>query len=136
MGSDENYRLNQREAQRTWQANNPDYWRRYRSTNAPYRARERQRQHRRRHPDQHIQASLQPDVAKMDASTPIKSGTYKMQIVSGVAKMDTLLVQLIVIPEDRRPQERICGCQADFVGKLSPDVAIGSREVNQHKDKP
>jgi hypothetical protein len=116
MGNDAHYRQNQRQAQRTWQASNPDYWRRYRSANASYRSRERQRQYRRRHPQGSLpqpsqaaegtthQSSLQADVAKMDASTQIKPGIYKMQVVSGVAKMDAILVQLIVIEEDRRPQ--------------------------------
>lgn len=147
IGSDEEYRENQRKAQHEWQARNPDYWRRYRSANAPYRRRERQRQYRRRHPlapqphrepcfDQVGEPSLRgPNVVKMDASTPIRPGTYKMQAVSdsgGVAKMDAILVQLIVIQEDSGPQERTCNCQGDIEGRLTPIEPMGSRAANQH----
>jgi len=128
MGSDADYREYQHKAQCAWRAKNPDYWRQYRADNEAYRRREQQRQYRRRHPQASPppfsgEPSLQqPGVARMDASTPIKPGTYKMQMVgdsAGVAKMDTILVQLIVVQEDRRPQEWTCSCQGAKEGRLS-----------------
>jgi hypothetical protein len=133
MQRDEDYRKNQHNAQQTWKSKNPDYWRKYRSANEAYRQREQQRQDLRRHPQILVppvqstsqpclfpveQPSLQhPHVAKMDASTPIKTGTYIIQPV-GVAKMDAIVVQLIVMQEEPRPQDRTRGREEGFGGTL------------------
>lgn len=133
MGRDEAYRENQRKAQCAWKEKKPRYWREYRANHEAYREREKQRQYRRRHPlgpsiaaqvPPAQESSLRPaDVAKMDATIPIKSGTYRIEPVFAtgcVAKMDTMVVQLVVIEEDARPQERTCTCQVDFFDTLYP----------------
>ena len=96
LATDEDYRLNQADAQRRWRQSHPDYWRKYRQGHPDYRQRnldlQRQRNHiRRRHP-----------IAKMDSllpQTPFCSGTYQLVPFDpgGIVKMDALIVKIDVV---------------------------------------
>ena len=96
--SDEDYRANQAQAQRSWAGGHRDYWRDWRAAHPAYTERNRLEQRRR---DRQRHASR---LAKMDASTPVSpiaSGTYRLVPWTGgdLAKMDACTVKLTVIPE-------------------------------------
>lgn len=91
MRSDHDYRANQRDCQRRWRKQNPDYWRKYRMSHPLYVERNRllQRMRDRRH------------LAKMDAlerGCLLESGTYYV-VPEGVdlAKMDVLWRKYLLI---------------------------------------
>ena len=84
LKSDPDYRENQRQAQKRWQAHHPDYWKNYRANHTGYVDRNRELQRKRnarRHP---LAAATETDAsmfAKMDASTEdfyLSSGTYRL----------------------------------------------------------
>ena len=95
MATDADYRKNQKEAQATWQENNPQYWRHYRNTHPEYvqnnRCLQKQRDARRR----------AVRLAKMDALNPkkhIMSGTYYLvPFLDNLAKMDALTQKINII---------------------------------------
>lgn len=83
MAEDEIYRADQRESQKLWREQNPDYWRGYRKTHPEYVERNRLLQKVR---DARAKSRL---LAKMDALTSepvLISGTY--YLVPHLAKMD------------------------------------------------
>jgi hypothetical protein len=96
LATDEDYRLNQADAQRRWREAHRDYWREYRESHPEYSQRNRrlqgERNHiRRRHP-----------IAKMDSLIPktsFYSGTYQLVPVDlgGIAKMDALIVKIDLV---------------------------------------
>ena len=104
--SDADYRDNQRQANESWRAGHPDYWRRYRERHPEYKERNRQQQHER---DQRRKASRatkgSPLLAKSDAlpiSTALntlKSGRYRLIPVTrlDLAKSDALTVEISLI---------------------------------------
>ena len=100
MARDEDYRNNQREAQRTWMQKRPDYWRQYRRRNPQYVQRNRERQRERnRLRGSCSQGSILHPIAKMDAiqpQAPLFSGRYRLIPLPGpsVAKMDAILVEI------------------------------------------
>jgi hypothetical protein len=94
--SDPDYRLNQANAQRTWGARHPDYWRAYRLGHPEYCERNRVRR-RERYREESTRR-----VAKMDVLTPesvVPSGTYQLSpVTSGdVAKMDAWTVEITLL---------------------------------------
>jgi hypothetical protein len=90
---DPDYKANQRDCQKTWRDNNPDYWREYRERNEKYTERNRNRQRERRRGG---------GVAKMDASgmdLALESGIYYIVPESAdVAKMDASAKKVRLIP--------------------------------------
>jgi hypothetical protein len=102
LADDEDYRLNQKAAQKAWRDEHPGYWKDYRNKHPDYvtKNRENQRKLRARKRDQTLA------VAKMDAlpiQPPIIPGTYQLVFLSGldahpVAKMDALTVEIRVVP--------------------------------------
>jgi hypothetical protein len=93
LATDPDYKANQKESQKTWRENHPDYWREYRERNPQYAEHNRNQQRERRRSG---------SVAKMDASTidlPLESGTYFIMPASGdVAKMDASARKVRLIP--------------------------------------
>jgi hypothetical protein len=97
MTTDPDYQANQRDSQRHWQHQHPQYWRQYRQMRADYRARNRLLQQHRDH-----KRRRQP-LAKMDASGPVSfitPGIYHLIPAVGahLAKMDVLSQKCHVIP--------------------------------------
>jgi hypothetical protein len=96
MASDSDYQANQRDCQKRWRKEHPDYWRQYRSQNPHYvqsnRIKQRERDRKRR----------LGNLAKMDAldrASLFKSRTYYL-FPAGIdlAKMDALKHRYILIP--------------------------------------
>jgi hypothetical protein len=97
MATDPDYQANQRDCQRAWHTQHPDYWRQYRRERADYRERNRLLQH---HRDAKRRARV---LATMDASEPLSfvtPGIYHLIPVVGehLAKMDVLSQKCHVIP--------------------------------------
>jgi len=102
LGSDADYRANQRQAQRAWADDHGDYWRKYRARHPDYADHNRREQRRR---DRSRRVTR---LAKMDASTPINivpSGTYRLLAAAGgdLAKKDAWTVKITVISKDYAP---------------------------------
>jgi hypothetical protein len=95
------YRANQKQAQESWLKKHPGYFRDYRKSRPVYAARNRERQRHRNGLRGRKKTSLQrqPLIAKMDASPPIKSGTYHLIPIGDplIAKMDSVVVELSVV---------------------------------------
>jgi len=88
MASDPDYQANQRDCQKRWRKQNPDYWRQYRMNNPLYVERNRLLQRKR------DRKRRLDNLAKMDALKRVsllESGTYYI-IPEGadLAKMDAL----------------------------------------------
>lgn len=109
---DAEYKENQSSAQREWRKKHPSYWRNYRKMHPLYteknRALQRERNRKARDAVEGARALGDvvskgdlPMIAKMDALSRVKPGTYRLvPVVPGViAKMDALLVQLSLLPE-------------------------------------
>jgi hypothetical protein len=96
MHEDPDYRANQKEAQRSWRGQNPEYWRDYRAKHPEYVVRNRQHQEGRNQCRRAV-------IAKMDAlaiSNPLISGTYRLVPLCGegvIAKMDAYTVKIEMI---------------------------------------
>jgi hypothetical protein len=93
--SDPDYKENQSSAQKAWAKRNSNYWSKYRSSHPNYRERNRkfqQERNRKRNSD---------SIAKMDTNRQNSqdlSGLYLMTpLKDGIAKMDTLIVEIKVI---------------------------------------
>ena len=97
MATDADYRQNQKDSQKLWQTQHPDYWRQYRHRHPQYCERNRmlQKQRDTKRRAQHL--------AKMDALKRLKSinpGTYYLiPCMGNLAKMDVLTQKIKVIPE-------------------------------------
>ncbi len=96
MASDPDYQANQRDCQKRWRKQNPDYWRQYRMNNPLYVERNRLLQRKR------DRKRRLDNLAKMDALKRVsllESGTYYI-IPEGadLAKMDALDRRIILIP--------------------------------------
>jgi hypothetical protein len=97
MATDADYRQNQKDSQKLWQTQHPDYWRQYRNRHPQYCERncmlQKQRDGKRR--AQHL--------AKMDTLKRLKSinpGTYYLiPCITSLAKMDALTQKINIIPE-------------------------------------
>ena len=104
MAEDETYRRDQKEAQKDWCNNNPDYWKKYRSKNTKYTDRNRVQQKERNRTVKGL-SSVKPDfgkIAKMDAlqaKNKTLSGRYRLTPLSApdIAKMDAIIVEIDVI---------------------------------------
>jgi len=93
------YKGNQADARKRWQKNHPEYWRTYRKRHLQYEARNRQRQRERNLKRvKASRSSTEPMIANMDATTEIKSGTYRLIPVgaSVIANMD-MVVELSLL---------------------------------------
>ncbi len=97
LQTDQDYRDNQRDAQRRWRDNHPEYWREYRASHPGYvernRGLQRERNHRRRG----------GVIAKRDESTfrnSMRSGFYRLIPAKEdtIAKRDEYLVKLDILP--------------------------------------
>ncbi len=99
MSEDRDYQATQRESQRLWQQNNPDYWRQYRRNNCDYRRRNRLLQRARDDVSRCRQPSTGNSLAKMDTLNRILDDTTMTYIISAgpgnLAKMDALQVKII-----------------------------------------
>ena len=104
--NDEDYRENQRRAQRAWVKRCPEYWKRYREAHPETvernRLKQRERDQRRR--ERRVAASAASDLAKKNVSSaqrPLPSGTYElrpvMQAAGALDKMDVWHVQIAVL---------------------------------------
>lgn len=94
--ADNDYRENQAQAQRRWQAAHPDYWRRYRHDHPDYAQRNRDQQQRRNAERDNRPV---PVIAKMDASgpaLPVQTGLYLLSGMqdNSIAKMDAWIVEI------------------------------------------
>ena len=105
LQSDEDYKTNQKAAQKEWCRKNPHYWKLYRLSNPDYAARNKTLQ-KLRNTKARNAAELQNKeagmIANMDASIrkpEIISGYYMLYPVAAgkIAKMDQLLVRIDVI---------------------------------------
>ena len=97
LANDSDYRANQAEAQRQWRSRNKDYWKQYRRRNRAYTERNRIRQRERNRGRR-----SGSEIAKMDElkeKNIITSGHYRLVPLCnpGVAKMDELIVEIVVI---------------------------------------
>ena len=111
MAEDEVYCNDQKDAQKLWRENNPDYWKEYRRKNPGYTKRNREKQRDRnrslrakacRKPDCQPVAKMDTAIAKMDAIGPESaafSGRYRLIPLAGqmIAKMDALIVEISAI---------------------------------------
>jgi len=104
LAADTAYKGNQADAQRQWRQNHPNYWREYRRSHPEYCDRNREQQRKRNGLRKGVDVcsvllQSQPEIAKMDAAPPLKSGTYRL-IPYGVpliAKMDSMVVELALV---------------------------------------
>ena len=96
MASDEDYRLNQKDAQAKWRRNNPGYFKRYRQNHPEYRKRNRELQKKR---DARRRSK---NLAKMDALSKVYNdnsiGYYIFPADSDLAKMDASFPIYRIIP--------------------------------------
>jgi hypothetical protein len=105
LQNDEDYRKNQRDAQRIWRKNNPDYWKKYRMDHPEYADRNRSFQIKRNLKARGDPRNLDtnPDkIAKMDdlsKNNSLTSGYYMLYpvAVGKIAKMDEMLVKIDLI---------------------------------------
>lgn len=102
MRQDPAYRLNQQDAQKRWQAKNPDYWKAYRDEHLEYTRQNREKQ-RSRNRFQRSMASISRQIANMDplfAEKNYISGYYGLVSVQDLrfAKMDAKFVKIIEMP--------------------------------------
>lgn len=104
MAEDETYRRDQKDAQKIWCTNNPDYWKNYRSENTEYTDRNRgQQKERNRMLRGKSSVKLESGkIAKMDAlpaKTETLSGRYQLTPLTtpDIAKMDAIIVEIDVI---------------------------------------
>lgn len=99
MNTDSDYRADQRESQRLWQQNNPDYWREYRRNHQEYREHNRQMQRVRDGTYKQPKAYDEIDLAKMDTLNRILNATTETYFISpgpdNLVKMDALQVKII-----------------------------------------
>lgn len=97
MTTDPDYRANQRDSQRSWQNQHPQYWHQYRQTRADYRERNRLLQQHRDH-KRRIRPLAKRDV--LESVTCIQPGIYHLIPAVGppLAKMDVLSQKCHVIP--------------------------------------
>lgn len=91
--SDPDYLQNQLQAQRAWNARNPDYWRAYRADHPAYVATNRLKQRTRNNHGEML------PIAKMDPSAtalPFQNGLYTLTLLdpAGIAKMGVWTVRL------------------------------------------
>jgi hypothetical protein len=100
--NDADYGSNQRRANQRWQADHPDYWKRYRASHQQYVHRNREQQ-RVRDGSAKIGGHDQVEhLAKSDAllaKTPIHSGSYWLipVVANNLAKSDALFVKIELI---------------------------------------
>ena len=86
MSEDRDYQATQRESQRLWQQNNPDYWRQYRRNNCDYRRRNRLLQRARDDVSRCRQPSTGNSLAKMDTLNRILDDTTMTYIIFSRAR--------------------------------------------------
>lgn len=111
LKNDPDYRENQAKARKKWSEAHPDYMRNYRKNNEDYREKERKRSATSRNLKKAAGENMDKlppleRVVNMDQSNTQcieKSGYYKITPLSskGVVNMDSYIVQLIVIEQDR-----------------------------------
>ncbi len=98
--TDQDYRANKRESQRTWQKKNPFYWQRYRHKNPSYCERNRKLQ-RARDKSRQQPVTTKEHLAKMDTLERIMHDTSITYFISAnrdnLAKTDALAVNIIPI---------------------------------------
>ena len=101
MSTDQEYCNDQREAQRLWQQNNPDYWKHYRRNKGNHHQRDRQLQNKREKVDQKYDSSTPAVPVKMDTLERIFNDTTKTYLISpeqgSSVKMDALEVKIIPV---------------------------------------
>lgn len=99
LATDASYRENQADARKRWQQEHPHYWKRYRKEHPQYETHNREEQRKR---NRRRRKTAMPGgtgmIANMDATMPIKSGTYRLVSVGGslIANMD-VVVELSLI---------------------------------------
>jgi hypothetical protein len=118
MKTDPDYRHNQKESQKKWRQDNPDYWRKYRKNHPKYRV------HNRRKQKERDAKRREKRLAKMDALAPlnnIKTGSYYLIPVSeDLAKMDALKQEIYIISD--RCDKPSGSCKKGLVGHRSEDL--------------
>lgn len=101
MNTDQEYRDEQREAQRLWQQNNPDYWKHYQRNRQNCSEHDRQLQRQRDKTDQKCDSSTRAAIVKMDTLERIFNDTTKTYLISpeqgNSVKMDALEVKIIPV---------------------------------------
>lgn len=99
LATDASYRGNQADARKRWQQEHPHYWKRYRKEHPRYESHNREEQRKRNRRRRKTALPTGADmIANMDATIPIKSGTYRLVSVDGsmIANMD-MVVELSLI---------------------------------------
>ncbi|MBW1899744.1 MAG: hypothetical protein JRI61_11880 [Deltaproteobacteria bacterium] len=105
LQSDDDYKKNQREAQKNWGKTHPDYWRNYRKNHPLYVGRNKKLQKKRNIKSRNSLKKAQTEshiIAKMDElarRSNLISGYYMLYPVTAgkIAKMDEMLVRIDVI---------------------------------------
>lgn len=101
MSIDQEYRAEQREAQRLWQHNNPDYWKHYRRNTPKHCRRNRQLQQKRDKTDLKCDSSTRVVPVKMDTLEQIINDTTKTYLIlakqGSLVKMDALEVKIVPV---------------------------------------
>ncbi len=102
---DQDYRINQRYANKRWRRLHPDYWQRYRTSHQDYVCRNREQQHIRNCRAKILVKAQAVNIAKSDAlntSKPVDSGDCWLIPVptDNIAKSDALFVRIAVITRD------------------------------------
>ncbi|MCY1537358.1 hypothetical protein D9M68_728490 [compost metagenome] len=113
LATDADYRENQAQAQRSWVAGHPEYWREYRELHPAYAARNREQQKRR---------NVTNRIAKMDVwkrLTAVRSGIYALSPAPQtlIAKMDPWIVRITVLA--RESADRVMIAKR---GRVTPGV--------------
>lgn len=94
LATDPAYRGNQADAQRHWREKHSDYWQAYRKSHPRYEAHNRKQQrHRNSRRRRGTIPADAPTIAKMDATAPFKSGTYRLIAMDSpmIANMDVVV---------------------------------------------
>jgi len=102
LEEDEDYRQNQKDAQKRWRQKNPDYWKEYRKKNQEYTDRNKERQAARNNNRKMNVCKSEQSIAKMDMKfdlNNVTSGIYKLFPVTSpeIAKMDPIIVKIEMI---------------------------------------
>jgi hypothetical protein len=100
---EEAYRLNQQDAQKNWQQNNPGYWKQYRRQHPAYTKRNREKQQVRNRLKRTM-ASISKQIANMDPFSDKNNnitGYYGLISVQDlvIAKMEAKIIKITELPD-------------------------------------
>lgn len=106
MASDNDYRLNQKDAKQKWQQQHPDYSRKYRESHPEYCQRNRDLQKLR---DAKRRAQRLAKMDPLNQLKPVNPGTYYLiPLWPNLAKMDALTQRITIIPSSYKTHTPSC----------------------------